>query len=1341
MTAYSYTDWNSKPADEQQNQPGISVDRFHIVNNPNRGVYWSPETAASALSVHIEQTLAGEDRLAARRMWNGLTLLHRQATESPRMVDRAMKPRQADAHNALGAYNGDLDSGQLEQLTSVFDDVVALQAEAQIVGVDPIAASRRMLQRAASRAVGYNMNDDRIEAEMRPLVQSDRGGEIIANMNQSVAQLQALLADRPLEDAMDNIPQIGVDTAYTDELRDDHRRLNDILDSVPLVLNPLDIEPERNFSVRMDTQQEATILETAVRWAGEQERMPEPREVHRVFASWRDNGVAESPYTSLESPALGVVVGVSPAALSNLVDLTSGLDPETPLIVLTSEANDYFREKLAETGRTVVDVTAEADSRGVHLSSRGQDLPANRVELMSLSSDEAANAVERSLAVNAFVGRSDGIGYLAAHDTGSKSSDQQVAALRSDWNEQNKDRREAYNAKEEARLREEYAKKVENNTLTQPEADKNLQKDLADLRKAPEVSAPKVANEMGDRSTMSALEAQAIHLAGTLRKLNLGVTADGVAMNAAKLVSLRKEAREVDAEVDPQRYYTAGNSRPHRGVNAVAFESATKYDAANRANAPARDIIGEAYDSIPKNTSILLVENKDNAANRWLEANVTDRRVLYAEASRTLSFSEIVGVGQEGETRKARESEMEFKIYDKPASQRSYGYKSYGNDGQEMEGHVGAAGNKRVCLDTPLEWDDPKVRGAVILVSGNASSTAINTSSQAVKIAQEAVMDRAHTALIMSDMTDKRASTDFHAAHMIRLAGEMGKKATVIDGRGTEMPLDQAREKTAHNAENYSQKRDRELGDKMIVNGQDRGRNSSVDVSAGSDLGQMALASLPGMNAVKAQRFAGSELTLKEIREDKSEDMRKTLQQLGMPATTRAVINDIEPWEKAMNRSMANQQAAESMNARLAIPGDEHHPMERASGPTKTAVFTIGEENYDFAKQPIAAFIGNSERFRQPGQTLTLNQAQKAGPGAERGTMVNPAEVIDRPALRENIREMTARGYGIGVTLEEGVSRAVIEEAAQVRDAKLVVVAPGNFMASSPELRAAMRPLFEQDRMTLVMPTSIAPHAAPEPKQGEERKPDTYIENRSTMQEMLATVAKVGVVIASSDKDQSLHIVRHMVDQDKPIAAVVPQDPSLAGTELYSGNTRMLRGKGKTTIESVALASAPSANAFAEITDDKDKTELVNGVRQGTAGQFQSSRIGRSDMLRSGRHHQTFGWESGAHPISGRESIARFTEKVEQGVGALGQYKEPTERELEKIRLAREEQARGRNESRVTAFVGQEFNSTSALHRTSIEADAERRIDLSNMPEDRFKHVSGEMQAARQAAAGGHSMN
>lgn len=1260
MTAYSYTDWNSKSAEEQQNQPGISIDRFHIVNNPNRGVYWSPETAASALSVHVQQTLAGEDRVAARRMWNGLRTLHRQATESPRMVDRAMQVRQADAHNALGAYNGDLDSGQLEQLTSVFDDVVALQAEAQILGVDPINASRRMLQRAASRAVGYNMSDDRIEPEMRPLVESERGSTIIANMNQSVAQLQALLADRPLEDALDNIPQIGVDTSYTEELRDDHRRLNDILDSVPLVLNPVDVEPERNFSVRMDTQQEGTIMETIVRWAGEQERLPDPLEVNRAFASWRDNGVAESPYSAQELPALGLVVGSTSAARDNLVELVSGLDGDernsrTPLIVLTTEANQEFRDALASTGRTVVDVTAEADSRGVHLSSRGQDLPENRIELMSLSRDDAANAVERSLAVNALVGRSDGVGYIEGH-------------------------------------------------------------------------------------RMGPVEAQAIHLAGTLRKLNLGVTADGQSMPAKRLVALRQEARDVDAAADPQRYYTAGNARPHRGVNAVAFESATKYDAANRANAPDRDIIGEAYDSIPKNTAILLVENKDNAVNKWLDKNAEDRRVLYAEASRTLSFAEIVGVGREGERRVARESEMEFKIYDRPASERSYGYKSFGNDGRELDGPANAVGNKRICLDEPIEWDDPRVRGAVILVSGNASSNAINTSSQAIKVAQEAVMDRAHTALILSDMTDKRPSTDFHAAHMIRLAGEMGKKATVIDGRGVEMPLDQAREKTAHNAENYSQKRERELGLQMSAQADGQpGRNSMIDVAAKSDLGQLALAALPGMDAIKAQRFADSELTLKEIRTDKSKEMQTALIKLGMPAETRGIINDIEPWERAMSRSIANLQAAENMGARLAIPGDEHHPLERANGPTKTSVFALGD--YDYEAKPLAAFIGNSQRFRQPGQALTLSQAEKAGPGAERGVMVDPAERIDRAALRESIREMTDRGYGIAVTLEQGVSRAVMEEAAHVPDAKLVVVAPGNFQAASPELRAAMRPMFEQDRLSIMMPTSIAPHAAPDPKDGEDRKPDTYTENVSAMHQMLATVSKVGIVVASSDKDQSLHVVRHMVDQEKPIAAVVPQDPSLAGTELYTGNTRLLRGKGKTSIESLSYAQSPSANAYAEISDDRDATALVNGVRQGTAGSFQSSRIGRSDMLRAGHSYSDFGWGAPAHPISGRESIDRFVQKAEMGLGALGQYKEPTARELERIRLDREEQMAARTSSRISAFVGQEFGSTSALHRVAIEADAERRIDVANMDDERYSRVSSDIQAARHAASAGHSMN
>jgi len=1284
MTAISYTDWSSLSADEQKSRPGISVERDHIVNNPDRGVYWGGNTAASALTRHVESTLTGEDRVAAARMWNGMRQLHRQATESPRMVDRAMQTRQADAHVALGAYNGDLDHKQLEQLTSVFDDVVSLQTEAQLHGIDPVDASRRMLNRAASRAVGYNLDDSRIESEMRPLVESERGSSIIANMNQSVGQMALLLKDMPI-DALDEVQRIGRDTDYTEEHREDHRRLNDILSSIPLILNPQDVEAERNFSVRMEAQQEATVMETMVRWAGEQERLPEPREIHRAFSSWRDNGLSTSPYSTEREPALAIVLGGTDSARQNVADLIAGLDEnaksrESPIIVLTVDADQRMRDALASSGRPIVDVTAEADAAGVRLSSQGQKLEGNRIELVSLTQDQAADPIERSLAVNAVVGRSDGVGYVS-----------------------------------------------------------------------------------GGR--MNAVEAQAIHIAGTLRKLNIGLDADGDSMSFERLAVLRREAREMDAAADPQRYYTAGHARPHMGVNSVAFEVANKYDMANKANAPGRDIIAEAYNSIPKTTTILTVENKDNALNKWMDEKVSGRKVLYADASRSMSYAEMAGVGLDGETKRARDASSSLRIYDRPESERKWETMSKEDYFREAraerekfadnnrdnshkeyiprETRKVEDNDKISVMRTPMvDWDSPAVRGAIVLVSGKASEGAINTKAQQIKVAQEMVMDRAGSALVLTDDSTRRKTTDIHSAKMIHLASEMGKMATVRDGTGAEITLQQGRERTAHLSETFEEKKDRETGEKMTISdGSNDRRNVGIDVAAKDDLGQLALAALPGMDAARAIRFAHTDVTLKEIRTDKSDGMRKHLMDLGMPAETRAIINDIGPWAKAMDRAIGNLKAAEGMGAQLHVPTDVTHPVELASGggAVKQAVFTIG--NFDYEKQPVAAFIGNSERYREAGTPMTLSQAEKAGPGAERGAMVDPADMVDRASLRRSIEQMTARGYGIGVTLEEGVSRAVLEEAAHVPDARLVVVAPGNIQAASPELRSALKPLLEQDRAAVMMPVTIAAHAAADPKNGEERKPDTYMEDRAVMQELLAKTAKIGLVVASTDKDQSLHVVRHMIDLDKPIAAVVPQDMEAAGSDLYSANLRLLRGAGHTHIQSVGLAQATSANAYAEINDKETAVVMENGVRRGNAGTFQSAQLGKAPMARSGHHYREVGWNSAAHPVHTPESIDRFVEKAERGEGALGKYVAPTERELEARRIARDEAAMDRNDTRIAAFTREQFGQTSSLHRSAIEKDAGRSIEVSAMEDSAFARREGERAAARQAASAGQSMN
>ena len=64
MTAYSYQDWNGLSQDEQSRNPGVSITRDSALNNPNRGVYWSGQSSATALSTHIQDVLTGVGRRA-----------------------------------------------------------------------------------------------------------------------------------------------------------------------------------------------------------------------------------------------------------------------------------------------------------------------------------------------------------------------------------------------------------------------------------------------------------------------------------------------------------------------------------------------------------------------------------------------------------------------------------------------------------------------------------------------------------------------------------------------------------------------------------------------------------------------------------------------------------------------------------------------------------------------------------------------------------------------------------------------------------------------------------------------------------------------------------------------------------------------------------------------------------------------------------------------------------------------------------------------------------------------------------------------------------------------------
>ena len=117
------------------------------------------------------------------------------------------------------------------------------------------------------------------------------------------------------------------------------------------------------------------------------------------------------------------------------------------------------------------------------------------------------------------------------------------------------------------------------------------------------------------------------------------------------------------------------------------------------------------------------------ASYKWLEENARDRNVLYAEATRKLSFAHDVAAGIDTEKVISREAETELKIYDRPRSARQ-------GDQSQYE----------------VDWNDPRVRGAIVLVKGNATESVINSAAQEKKIAQEAIVDFAHTGIVFDDM-------------------------------------------------------------------------------------------------------------------------------------------------------------------------------------------------------------------------------------------------------------------------------------------------------------------------------------------------------------------------------------------------------------------------------------------------------------------------------------------------------------------------------------------------------------------------------------------------------------
>ena len=1204
MTAYSFQEWNSLSSDEQARIPGVSIARDHPINNRDRGVYWSGSSSASALAVHIRETLTGPDRINADRVWNTLKQMHRTAVETPQNVDRAMGVRHRDADRALENSNFNLDDVQLEQMQSVTDDVYGSMDVAERAGVEQRRVVSALMYRAAGIAVTTTDEESRDEAvsnyvrNMRGYAGADNaavdmayadtdgtlasdlgrffnepeGERTFSNLAQGVQQLYSLIRTGELDaldqasslgdrdfgrsegEERDEAGQDGEDLTLTDRRvgreatdAENIEFVRDILRSIPLERNPQSIAQARNFSVRMDTVEEAKFVETMLHWTAQHDALPAPEQVNNAFAAWRDTGVIANPYNEENISRVGLVVGQSATANDMAEGILKSMNGKEVQFMILTANSDRYQDGSEIDGRPVINVIPAATPDGVVLEGAA-NAPRNAILVINLQDEQAKDPIQRSLAANAFVGSSSTVGYLGG-------------------------------------------------------------------------------------SILLPHEAQAIHIAGTARKLTIGMDASGNQMTNSDLKELRSAAQQVDRQADPNRYFTAGHGRPFEGVYGVVFDGARNFDAANKKHAPGRDIMGEAFARLPKHSTIMTIDNPKHAAYRWLGDNAKDRQVLYAEAERKLSFATDYTTHSDREAKIAREAETVMRIYDRPREAREYGPDQLG---------------RMVCQTEEIAWTDPRVRGAILLVSGNTHAQVMNGAAQATKVAQETIMDRAHTGMIFDDM-----QSDYHAAHLTRLAVEMGKSVTIFDKEGHSVSMSQARESTKRNAQSLSEVNTLEVKDRM--RGNLNGLGSSEDLARAErrnmayalhePVGQLALMSLPNMDAQKAKGLAGLGFTLEEIYTDRSGEMQQQLFKAGMPSETVKMLHDSKVWERALETALMSDAGAKRMPATEFKSAGESPLL-----PEGRAGFVYG--NTDGSK--IVAMIGNNAPSYD-GATAKIERVE---------------ELVDREQIRNTIGILTKQGHTIATTLEEGVGRVVLEEALKVEGAKMVVVTSGNPMAAAPELRMLAGKLDEENRLTMIMPANIAPYYR---KIGDgTMMADRYVDDRHAMHENLAHVADVAIVVQASSKDQSMHMVNMLNSKDKPVAVMVPTDREAFASDAYSANVRLLRGAGQASIESIGLAGAVQARGYANITDKDTDVVTHDGVTRGNAGTFESVKTVRNDMARSGHHYKEVSWGTAARAVGTEKSTERFGEDLAAGkLEPLGPYKEKTARELEKISLAR----------------------------------------------------------------------
>lgn len=1018
------------------------------------------------------------------------------------------------------------------------------------------------------------------------------------------------------------------------------------------------------YDVRMGTEEEAVVMDTLIRWAGEARTYPGPELANQQLEAFKSLSM---PTGDLGVTTYGLAVTNNTAAISHASNMIKGIPADARIIIfadtpeIAAQLRGVREDSLAAAGidRVIFDgqdanrdfggwtlpgnndrVLGDAD-RDVDVFVAASDLiiaynPENSIDITSRSAAEAR--VESAKADQ----RSAEAAFKVAEQQMLDSRDPKLVAAAELLVEAGQSPETAFTkANASARPGPMAAFTKAHEALTAANAELNRADkvvDRLDRQNKSEIYARSNFADIAHARITAAANRQGklhqVYVNADVNDKSIVKTSAGALKEQKNWEAVRKAEALLSGDTFRNRELRdalgagLGSNYNGRASLTSTLVAGSNFFSEQKGAKKGLAALDDRLDTLPKNGVILVDDNERNPVVQAVMAR--GRQVIHATAWRVSEHSVAISEGRQV-TISERSTRLDLGVVagrDKDGQGKTIETgRARKFDLEDLKGRtVVIHGGGQMSLETfEAIQKEAAAQGQAShgLTSGKAMQIyngllekgmthldpprpAENKLARAIM--QEALVDFADQAIIGSDM-----GRDYHSANLIRQTLDTDKLAAVIDKNGNAVSMEAARDHSIQYALSIADNTRMDLKDEFSR-------------PASSDYGQLILSQLPGVGSDRAHKLGEEFKTLGDI------------------------IN-----------------AAENGDASPALPRTLHHELSRPASWANAV--DKANDIVDFTEAARMDGISASsefypEKLKETGRTPMLYSMADVDLNVPTMGLIvggkSHATEADLDAVKNIAAEAHAKGWAVSLHLSGDASADAAKAIAAMPEEqrpRILLIGDGHPLAHGNSSAIDAVVAVAQAGGGYVTATAPKPHENASSEQIKD-KSFNYAADRIAALNLQARQASAVVVVKSTGNDIELLALRTAIEENKPVASVGPvqrNEPTLGDLRYrgpdYSANRRLLAGGDSVSVmlENRHLAFQP--NFVPDMTAQTQKHYVrfegsTEGKEQSNDRNRQNDEIDRSAVESGSRIETRINWGKAADNIGDGTGAGQFIDAV-----------------------------------------------------------------------------------------------